>query len=83
MFGMAGVMKTFQTAKAKEMLPWAKDRTDGFVRFVGHLGIARNFRHVSAHPDGHPALADAAGGGGTGSHSGTGDFQRAFAEEGI
>lgn len=35
MFGMAGVMKTFQTAKAKEMLPWAKERTDGFVRFVG------------------------------------------------
>lgn len=35
MFGMAGVMKTFQTAKAKEMLPWAKDRTDAFVRFVG------------------------------------------------
>ncbi|MFZ5889222.1 MAG: DoxX family protein [Chloroflexota bacterium] len=35
MFGMAGVMKTFQTAKAKEMLPWAKDRTDSFVRFVG------------------------------------------------
>lgn len=34
-FGMAGVMKTFQTAKAKEMLPWAKDRTDSFVRFVG------------------------------------------------
>ena len=35
MFGMAGVMKTFQTAKAKEMQPWAKERTDGFVRFVG------------------------------------------------
>jgi uncharacterized membrane protein YphA (DoxX/SURF4 family) len=35
MFGMAGVMKTFQTAKAKEQLPWAKDRSDGFVRFVG------------------------------------------------
>jgi hypothetical protein len=35
MFGMAGVMKTFMTAKAKEMLPWAKERSDGFVRFVG------------------------------------------------
>ena len=35
MFGMAGIMKTFQTAKAKEQLPWAKDRSDGFVRFVG------------------------------------------------
>lgn len=35
MFLMAGVMKTFQTAKAKEQLPWAKNRSDGFVRFVG------------------------------------------------
>lgn len=35
MFGMAGVMKTFMTAKAKEMLPWAKERSDGFVGFVG------------------------------------------------
>ena len=35
MFGMAGVMKVFQTSKAKEMLPWAKNRSDGFVRFVG------------------------------------------------
>ncbi|NWG07191.1 MAG: DoxX family protein [Chloroflexi bacterium] len=32
---MAGSMKTFQTARAKEMLPWAKNRSDGFVRFVG------------------------------------------------
>ncbi len=32
---MAGSMKTFQTAKAKEQLPWAKNRSDGFVRFVG------------------------------------------------
>ena len=35
MFGMAGVMKTFQSAKAKEQFPWAKNRSDGFVRFVG------------------------------------------------
>jgi putative oxidoreductase len=35
MYGMAGAMKTFQTAKAKEKLPWAKNRSDGFVRFVG------------------------------------------------
>jgi uncharacterized membrane protein YphA (DoxX/SURF4 family) len=35
MFGMAGMMKTLQTAKAKEQLPWAKNRSDGFVRFVG------------------------------------------------
>jgi putative oxidoreductase len=35
MYGMAGVMKTFQTAKAKEQMPWAKNRSDQFVRFVG------------------------------------------------
>jgi uncharacterized membrane protein YphA (DoxX/SURF4 family) len=35
MYGMAGVMKTFQTAKAKEQMPWAKKRSDQFVRFVG------------------------------------------------
>jgi uncharacterized membrane protein YphA (DoxX/SURF4 family) len=35
MYGMAGIMKTFQTAKAKEQLPWAKNRSDTFVRFVG------------------------------------------------
>ena len=35
MYLMAGVIKTFQTAKAKEQMPWAKDRSDGFVRFVG------------------------------------------------
>ena len=32
---MAGAMKTFMTPKAKETLPWAKERSDGFVRFVG------------------------------------------------
>ena len=35
MFGMAGIMKTFQTSKAREQLPWAKHRSDGFIRFVG------------------------------------------------
>ena len=35
MYGMAGTMKTFQTAKAKEQMPWAKNRSDEFVRFVG------------------------------------------------
>ena len=35
MFGMAGFIKTFQTAKAHETLPWAKNRSDSFVRFVG------------------------------------------------
>jgi uncharacterized membrane protein YphA (DoxX/SURF4 family) len=35
MYGMAGAMKTFQAAKAKEQFPWAKNRSDAFVRFVG------------------------------------------------
>lgn len=35
LFLMAGQLKTFQTAKVKEQLPWAKNRSDGFVRFVG------------------------------------------------
>jgi putative oxidoreductase len=35
MFGMAGAVKTFQTSKAKEQFPWAKNRSDSFVRFVG------------------------------------------------
>lgn len=39
MYGMAGIMKTFQTAKAKEQLPWAKNRSDTFVRFVGTVEL--------------------------------------------
>ena len=35
MFGMAGIMKTFQTSKAREQMSWAKNRSDGFIRFVG------------------------------------------------
>jgi uncharacterized membrane protein YphA (DoxX/SURF4 family) len=35
MYSMAGIMKTFQTVKAKGQFPWAKNRSDGFVRFVG------------------------------------------------
>ena len=35
MYLMAGVIKTFQTSRAKEQMPWAKDRSDAFVRFVG------------------------------------------------
>jgi uncharacterized membrane protein len=34
-FGMAGALKTFQTRKARETLPWTRNRSDGFVRFVG------------------------------------------------
>ena len=32
---LAGTMKTLQTATAKERFPWAKNRSDEFVRFVG------------------------------------------------
>lgn len=35
MYLMAGSMKTFQLAKVREQMPWAKDRSDGFIRFVG------------------------------------------------
>ena len=35
MYLMAGSMKTFQVAKVREQMPWAKDRSDGFIRFVG------------------------------------------------
>ncbi len=35
MYGMAGMMKTMQIAKVREMMPWAKNRSDGFIRFVG------------------------------------------------
>ena len=35
MYLMAGQLKAFQTAKAKEQMPWAKNRSDAFVRVVG------------------------------------------------
>ena len=35
MYLMAGIMKTFQTAQAKERMSGAKERSDEFVRFVG------------------------------------------------
>jgi putative oxidoreductase len=35
LYGMAGSMKTMQVVKVREMMPWSKDRTDGFIRFVG------------------------------------------------
>jgi uncharacterized membrane protein YphA (DoxX/SURF4 family) len=35
LFGMAGAMKTFQVEKVRGQMPWAKDRSDAFIRFVG------------------------------------------------
>lgn len=35
LYGMAGALKTFQVAKVREQMSWAKERSDGFIRFVG------------------------------------------------
>jgi len=35
MYGMAGILKAFNTAKAKEQLSWAKRHSDQFVRMIG------------------------------------------------
>jgi len=35
MYGMAGILKTFQVAKVKGMMPWAKDRSNNYIRFIG------------------------------------------------
>ena len=35
MYLMAGIMKTFNTAKAREAMTWTQGRSDGFIRFVG------------------------------------------------
>jgi len=34
-YGAYGIYKTFFTARAKEKMSWAKDRTENFIRFVG------------------------------------------------
>ena len=34
-YGAYGIYKAFLTAKAKEKMPWAKERTENFIRFVG------------------------------------------------
>jgi uncharacterized membrane protein YphA (DoxX/SURF4 family) len=35
MFGMAGTMKTFSVEKVRGMMPWAKDSSTAFIRFIG------------------------------------------------
>ena len=35
MYGMAGSMKVFMTAKTMEQMPWAKRHSVNFIRFVG------------------------------------------------
>lgn len=34
-YGAFGFLKTFRTQKAKEQMPWARDRSPRFIRFVG------------------------------------------------
>jgi hypothetical protein len=34
-YGAFGFLKTFRTQKAREQMPWAKNRPERFVRFVG------------------------------------------------
>ncbi|MEW6085520.1 MAG: DoxX family protein [Chloroflexota bacterium] len=36
---MAGGMKTFNTAKARETMTWTQGRSDSFVRFVGTMEL--------------------------------------------
>lgn len=36
---MAGGMKTFNTAKARETMTWTHGRSDSFVRFVGTMEL--------------------------------------------
>lgn len=35
----AGASKAFNTAKAKEQMPWAKRHSDNFVRFIGTVEL--------------------------------------------
>jgi uncharacterized membrane protein YphA (DoxX/SURF4 family) len=39
MYLMAGSMKAFMTAKAKETLPWAKRHPDNYVRLIGTVEV--------------------------------------------
>jgi hypothetical protein len=34
-YGAFGFLKTFRTKKAKEQMPWARNRSEHFIRFVG------------------------------------------------
>jgi hypothetical protein len=34
-YGTFGFLKTFCTQKAKEQMPWARNRSEHFIRFVG------------------------------------------------
>jgi hypothetical protein len=34
-YGAFGFLKTFRTQRVKEQMPWAKDRSERFIRFIG------------------------------------------------
>jgi hypothetical protein len=34
-YGAFGFLKTFRTQKSKEQMPWARDRSERFIRFIG------------------------------------------------
>ena len=34
-YGAFGFLKTFRTQRVKEQMPWARDRSKGFIRFIG------------------------------------------------
>ena len=40
-YGAFGFLKTFRTQKAKEQMPWARDRSRAFHPFYWHIRIAR------------------------------------------
>jgi hypothetical protein len=34
-YGAFGFLKTFRTQRVKEQMPWARDRSERFIRFIG------------------------------------------------
>ena len=34
-YGAFGFLKTFRTQRVKEQMPWARDRSERFIRFMG------------------------------------------------
>lgn len=34
-YGAFGFLKTFRTQKSKEQMPWARNRSERFIRFIG------------------------------------------------
>lgn len=63
-YGTFGFLKTFRTQKSKEQMPWARDRSESFIRFIGIselLGVSGILTVVFT--SGFPWLAVLAAGG--------------------